>query len=697
MIITAREKSIIELILKKSGFHTVSSIANYLQVSKRTIQRDLRNIEKLLKQFDLSIENESGLSINGTYQNIYRLIQTITTIKPFDYSLEERRLLELIKLFDANEPIKLAPFSKDLGVSITTLNTDLDELSKWLLNYEVGIEKKKGVGVELTGLEESKRKALVSYIMINFKDELFDHLFWLTINKLQVEKIMYYFKTDYLNAIDKIVYSSMNNSKLKLADDDYIVFIIHLCLSLQRIQKGFTISKQMQLTDPLKMSDEHFLVNEICKKLYDLYSIKIPSEEIMYLTTILRGSKLVTPDEMYFEKVQFSRSIKELIQQVSQQLNVDLINDFTLFQGLLNHLETTIYRKQKGFPTFNPLTEEIKQNYPILFLAVRSSLFHLFPNIAFSEDEIASTVLHFGSALELKKEKIQIRALIICPTGIGTSKMLSSRLKNEFPEISTTDVVSLKELPNIERNHYQIILSTVLLPIQEKFDYVYVNPLLHEKDIEAVRDYLGTHIQEITKRKSYYEETTLQDETSSNNQNISLYTFMNEIDTCIHFIRTLFRNFSVVRMENEPTYDDVIKKMLIPEAEKGTITSVKDVFRQVKLREAKGGLGIPETNLALFHCRNPHIKEVIFKIVHVDVPYKLKGMDMAEMEANNILLLLAPEKMNSIQQEFISMVSTTIIENNESIMIFSSGNEKLIREKLEYACLHFLQSKFMKE
>ena len=70
---------------------------------------------------------------------------------------------------------------------------------------------------------------------------------------------------------------------------------------------------------------------------------------------------------------------------------------------------------------------------------------------------------------------------------------------------------------------------------------------------------------------------------------------------------------------------------------------------------------------------------------------------MAEMEANNILLLLAPEKMNSIQQEFISMVSTTIIENNESIMIFSSGNEKLIREKLEYACLHFLQSKFMKE
>jgi mannitol operon transcriptional antiterminator len=362
-------------------------------------------------------------------------------------------------------------------------------------------------------------------------------------------------------------------------------------------------------------------------------------------------------------------------------------------------MEPTIYRHNKGLMTFNPLTEEIKQNYPIpVYGCSNQGLAQHLKSFAFTDDEIAYTVLTFWLCIGVKEGK----STNSCFNHLSN---WNRDFKNAFESIENRssgnclDRCSFvkRNLNHVERNRYEIILSTVLLPIQEKFDYVYVNPLLHEKDIEAVRDYLGTHIQEITKRKSYYEETTLQDETSSNNQNISLYTFMNEIDTCIHFIRTLFRNFSVVRMENEPTYDDVIKKMLIPEAEKGTITSVEDVFRQVKLREAKGGLGIPETNLALFHCRNPHIKEVIFKIVHVDVPYKLKGMDMAEMEANNILLLLAPEKMNSIQQEFISMVSTTIIENNESIMIFSSGNEKLIREKLEYACLHFLQSKFMKE
>ena len=176
--------------------------------------------------------------------------------------------------------------------------------------------------------------------------------------------------------------------------------------------------------------------------------------------------------------------------------------------------------------------------------------------------------------------------------GVNLTEKKISKLRNF---VTTCQNIRIKSI----LSHYSTQMNDIKQFKTNAKIIIHNLKLLHEKDIEAVRDYLGTHIQEITKRKSYYEETTLQDETSSNNQNISLYTFMNEIDTCIHFIRTLFRNFSVVRMENEPTYDDVIKKMLIPEAEKGTITSVEDVFRQVKLREAKGGLGIPETNLRI--------------------------------------------------------------------------------------------------
>ncbi|WP_428910460.1 BglG family transcription antiterminator [Niallia sp. Krafla_26] len=697
MIMTAREKVIVELIVKNSGRHSVSSLAEYLRVSTRTVQRDLKSIEKTLEQFDLLIENTSGLMIRGANQNIYRLIQELIHISPVDLSAEERRLLAFVTLFDASQPIKLAPLAKDLGVSVTTLGTDLDELTLWLQKYGVVLERKKGVGVELTGLEESKRKALVNYYLIYFNDELIENLFLLANNQAGDDKILYYLNKDYLRAIDKLVYPYINQIQLKLADADYIAFIIHICLSMQRTEREFHLSEQTIEKNQMKNWDEYSILIHIRDELHRIYSIKLNDVEITYLATILRGSKLVEPENTYYDRVLISRSVRKMIQDVSKQLNVDLSGDFSLFQGLMAHMEPTIYRMNLGTPSFNPLKEEIHDKYPILFMAVRTSVAQVFQNLVFSDDEIAYIVLHFGSALELKKEEVQIRALIVCPTGIGTSKMLASRIKNEIPEITSTDVVSIKEIYHKNWKDYQIILSTVLLPLQEKFEYVYVNPLLHEKDIQSIRDYLGTHIKEITKQTTYQSEFNLLSNNQKKNQNLSLQRFMEEIDICQNAIRTLLRNFSVNRVKNEPTYEEFLWKIVKAEEDKGTVKTADPVFQQLKQRETKGGLGIPGTNMALFHCRHGNVKELTFRLAHLESPYRLLGMNGEEMDVHNILLLLAPELLNELQLEIISMVSTIIVESKENIMIFSAANEKMIRTKLEEAFLSFLQNKFEKE
>lgn len=67
MYITSREKAIIELIVKTSGNHTAASIAAYLNVSGRTIQRDLKAVEKILDSFALHLVRNinKGLMIEG--------------------------------------------------------------------------------------------------------------------------------------------------------------------------------------------------------------------------------------------------------------------------------------------------------------------------------------------------------------------------------------------------------------------------------------------------------------------------------------------------------------------------------------------------------------------------------------------------------------------------------------------------------
>ncbi len=59
---------------------------------------------------------------------------------------------------------------------------------------------------------------------------------------------------------------------------------------------------------------------------------------------------------------------------------------------------------------------------------------------------------------------MEIQALIVCPTGIGTSKMLASRIRKEIPEINSVVIKSVKEIKEAALEGYDVVISTVRLP-----------------------------------------------------------------------------------------------------------------------------------------------------------------------------------------------------------------------------------------
>ncbi|MGG4201595.1 hypothetical protein [Peribacillus frigoritolerans] len=62
----------------------------------------------------------------------------------------------------------------------------------------------------------------------------------------------------------------------------------------------------------------------------------------------------------------------------------------------------------------------------------------------------------------------------------------------------------------------------------------------------------------------------------------------------------------------------------------------------------------------------------------------------------NLLLMLAPEELSVKQQEIVSLISSSLIESNESIMIFSSSDEEMIRRRLEAIFLDYLYTNLIK-
>ncbi|GAA3330950.1 hypothetical protein GCM10020331_085530 [Ectobacillus funiculus] len=90
----------------------------------------------------------------------------------------------------------------------------------------------------------------------------------------------------------------------------------------------------------------------------------------------------------------------------------------------------------------------------------------------------------FGSVLLGNVRNSDIKALVICSSGIGTSKMLATKLRQAFPELQQVRNISLFELPQMDINEYPLIISTISLPDFFYGEYIIVSPILTKDEIE---------------------------------------------------------------------------------------------------------------------------------------------------------------------------------------------------------------------
>ncbi|MGN8646791.1 BglG family transcription antiterminator [Gracilibacillus sp. HCP3S3_G5_1] len=692
MFITSREKSIIDLVMKTSGKHTPHSLANYLNVSVRTIQRDLKAVENILKPFELHLNRTTndGLIIDGKNEHIFKLVQQLSHVHPTDQTPEEKKLQLLITLLHEGTFFKTQLLAKQLGVSVTTLTSYLDDLSDWLDKFSVHLTRKRGVGVSITGGEGNKRKALATCFLFYFHEELLESLYLLQKNNKVEGPVLGYFLPEYLLKIDNIVYHLFDRGQTRLADNDYLGLIVHIAISLQRVEDNFLLEPDDIIANG-ESTRAFQQMSQICEGLKEELSIPLSKRDVHYLAVILKGSKLQDTDKVEYDSIMLGQIIKNIIQDVSSQLHVDLSRDFSLFQGLLAHLEPSIFRLQHQMGLFNPLTDQIKKKYPVLFMAVRNSLEKEFPDIRFPDDEIAFIVLHFGSTLLMNEEKTTIHAVIVCPTGIGTSKMLASRIQKEFKEITSVEIKSIKEMEKANLDVFDVFISTVRLPFDD-VNYILVSPLLSDEDIQMIGSFLKSNIQQLTGKNEYIRDTGKE----ARQEASSLQDVLQEMKDVQTSMEAILDNFRLYRKSNH-SYKQVLKEMTEELEREALISDAASVLQKLEDREKIGGLGIPNTNMGLYHCRDTGIKELIFQICHLEKPCIIKGMDGRTVELKNLLLMLSPEKLSLKEQEILSLISTSLIEDDKAMMIYSSFSESLIRDKLEDLFSEYLQNKWIKE
>ena len=74
-MITSRQNRLLKFLLPRREYVTLMKIAEYLNVSEKTVQRDLRFLEQWLSEWKMTIDKRSGAGVMLIADNVTDLLQ----------------------------------------------------------------------------------------------------------------------------------------------------------------------------------------------------------------------------------------------------------------------------------------------------------------------------------------------------------------------------------------------------------------------------------------------------------------------------------------------------------------------------------------------------------------------------------------------------------------------------------------------
>lgn len=694
MYLSSREKMILEQLLSASEEMTINDLAKEIAVSSRTIHRDLKGIEQFLTASGLQLTRKTGvgIQITGPIANREQLKRNLMTLTLQDFMAEERQMLILSTLYEASGPVKLFTLANELQVTVATISNDLLKLEAQLEDFQLSIIRRRGYGIELSGSEESKRRAISYTISKSLSEDEFLSLIKRSIQQKTTnqentisERLLHLVDQEKVFLIEETI-RDLNPELLNtMTDSAYVGLVVHLTLAIDRIQQGEKIEMAQDFLSQLKKEPEYNVAEKMIAELALRFDIDIPEAEIGYITMHLQGAKLRVYGDTSLTSthLQIAIQTKQLIQEVEVATNFKLTDQAPLFEGLVAHLKPALYRIQQNMGIANPLLKNIRQDYEELYKIVQAACQKVFVDTKIPEEEVGFLVLHFGAAILGSKKEGNLTAYVVCSSGIGTSKMLATQLRQEIPEIEEIRNVSAFELSALPITESDLVISTIQLR-DIPFEYIVVSPFLTADEIQQVDLF--------AKRKLLLQNKAVVKKPSVSSL-VEITERMHRIHAYTETMAMILENFKLTATVEEQSLETHIQTACSELKALNIIENITAVTEALFEREALGGLGIPDTSLALFHAKDKSVLKPSFTIYALGEPMVMSAMDGSNIEVSYILLLLAPDPYEAYNMEILSLISSILIESEQSIALFQSGKKEKIHAYLGEKFEQFLHEK----
>ncbi|HES0453998.1 TPA: BglG family transcription antiterminator, partial [Streptococcus pyogenes] len=584
-MLSKKELAIITfLIHHKEQFVSSATLAEVIGMSDRTVRKYLKELISSLPEHGAHIISKQGrgycleidhsMAFDIFWQESVTSKKRLADVTQVEESVDREDYV-LHKFFFEDAVQDFEELCQELYISRTTLKHVLAGIKERIIPYQLELEITHQ-HIQIRGKEEDIRHFIMDYFFVTS----FDNTLSTMVGNTFLEGINF-------AEIMIIVLDECRDAKLKLSDFVMNNLVLHIALMVQRIRSGCPL-ELFSIPIAIRQSDEYQVALRILYRVEEVMGIRFPKEEANYIALHLKVKHSVGKhwqDDNTDEKLQ--DHLKACIAKISQLTGMTLETDTNLFQGLLAHMMPLTTRLENHIQLTNPLTEEIKSQYPEIFTLTKQTFSDLLvcQKNDVSDDEWAYISLHLMAAIERYSNRYKLRVLVVCATGYGSAMMLKNRLEKEFEgRLRIVDVISYYEITEERLKTVDLIISSISLAnLMFLTPVITVSVFLSNQDIETIRQFIGE--QEGIKKE------------------VSLPSQMS-LAKAEQLLTGVFSPNRFLYLDEKISKEDLLLRMIACLDEAGTETFVEDFYHQMVLRENYSPVIYGEV-LAFPHPANP--------------------------------------------------------------------------------------------
>ncbi len=479
MVLTGRQKAVLQVLCGQDGFQTARQIAVQLGVSSRTVRSDLDACEAHLASGDVRLERRRGAGVRlvGSREGLRGLRDSIETTVTGGLTSEEASSVAAAMLL-AKPVTTFGELAETLGVSRQTVAARFGAVEERFAAHGLQVTRERGVGLRIDGTERDIRRAAIRLLE---EGPI----------RVRVAEVLRNngVTSAHLGDARSILEGAQRVLGLFFSAEDSPELVVAYVLG--RIAQGCIIDESG--ADGSRSREPELAAVTTVLKPY-----VVQEQERRYLGSLVLATRVGRADgrglgELEADNIAAAMS-RELVDALRAVHHIDEAEMGHVIEGLRLHLRAAVERWRNDIQICDELPRQISASIPLVLeftkrqLAIQEERW----GIRFNESETAYIAMYLATIWESSAaEDLRLTVLFVCTFGLASSAMLMARLTRALVDCELVGPISPEDARDYAAaNAVDLVVCTSDVDCGN-VPVLRLDPIMSQADLARVSDVLA--------------------------------------------------------------------------------------------------------------------------------------------------------------------------------------------------------------